>query len=52
VDNLFARFDEHLARNGYLAMRGQIVYATIMTAPKQRNIDDEKKAIQEGKTAH
>lgn len=51
VDNLFARFDKHLAKNGYLAMGGQIVDATIVPAPKQRNNDDEKRAIKEGKTA-
>jgi IS5 family transposase len=52
VDNLFARFDKHLARNGYLAMGGQIVDATIVAAPKQRNKDDEKEAIKEGKSAN
>jgi len=51
VDNLFARFDKHLQKNGYLAMGGQIVDATIVAAPKQRNNDDEKRAIKEGKTA-
>jgi len=42
VDNLFARFDKHLAKAGYLAMSGQIVDATIVAAPKQRNTDAEK----------
>lgn len=51
VDNLFARFDKHLQKNGYLAMGGQIVDATIVPAPKQRNKDDEKRAIKEGKMA-
>jgi hypothetical protein len=35
VENLFARFDKHLTRAGYLAMGGQIVDATIVAAPKQ-----------------
>ena len=35
VENLFARFDKHLAKSGYLAMGGQIVDATIVAAPKQ-----------------
>ena len=51
LDNLFARFDRHLQKNGYLAMGGQIVDATIVAAPKQRNSDGEKAAIKEGKTA-
>lgn len=51
LDNLFARFDKHLQKNGYLAMGGQIVDATIVAAPKQRNNDGEKAAIKDGKTA-
>jgi len=51
VDNLFARFDKHLQKNGYLAMGGQIVDATLVPAPKQRNSDDEKRQIKEGKSA-
>jgi IS5 family transposase len=42
VGNLFARFDKHLTKAGYLAMGGQIVDATIVLAPKQRNTDPEK----------
>jgi transposase len=49
VENLFARFDKHLARAGYLAMGGQIVDATIVAAPKQRNTDAEKADIKAGK---
>jgi IS5 family transposase len=49
VETLFARFDRHLTRAGYLAMGGQIVDATIVAAPKQRNTDGEKAAIKEGK---
>jgi len=51
VDNLFARFDKHLQKNGYLAMGGQLVDATIVPAPKQRNNDNEKRQIKEGKSA-
>lgn len=51
VDNLFARFDRHLQKNGYLAMGGQIIDATIVAAPKQRGKDDEKRQIKEGKSA-
>ncbi len=48
IQNLFARFDKHLAEAGYLAMGGQIVDATIVAAPKQRNTEDEKAAIKAG----
>ena len=49
VENLFARFDKHLAKAGYLAMGGQIVDATLVAAPKQRNSDGEKADIKAGK---
>ena len=35
IKSLFARFDDHLTKAGYLAMGGQIVDATIVAAPKQ-----------------
>jgi IS5 family transposase len=49
VEALFARFDEALRASGFLAMRGQIVDATIVAAPKQRNTKAEKQAIKEGR---
>ena len=49
VDALFARFDAVLREAGFLAMSGQIVDATIVAAPKQRNTLEEKKAIREGR---
>ena len=48
IDNLFARFDRHLSKNGYLAKGGQVVDATVVAAPKQRNTDAEKAAIKAG----
>lgn len=48
MENLFARFDRHLSKSGYLAMGGQIVDATIVAAPKQRNSDGEKAEIKAG----
>ena len=48
MDALFRRFDDALRASGYLAMGGQIVDATIVAAPKQRNTDAEKAAIREG----
>ena len=49
VDGLFRRFDEALRAAGFLAMSGQIVDATIVAAPKQRNTIPEKQAIKEGR---
>lgn len=49
MENLFARFDKHLTKAGYLAMGGQIVDATIVAAPKQHNSDAEKADIKAGK---
>jgi transposase, IS5 family len=51
LDTLFADFDRQLKERGYLAMGGQIVDATLVAAPKQRNTQAEKDAIKEGKTA-
>jgi IS5 family transposase len=51
LDTLFANFDRQLRERGYLPMGGQIVDATLVAAPKQRNSADEKAAIKEGKTA-
>jgi IS5 family transposase len=48
IEWLFDRFDEHLRGHGYLAMSGQIVDATIVAAPKQRNSDPEKDALKAG----
>ena len=49
IDVLFKSFDEALRREGFLAMSGQIVDATIVVAPKQRNTIEEKAAIKEGR---
>jgi len=51
LDALFAAFDQQLRANGYLAMGGQIVDATLIAAPKQRNTEPEKAAIKAGKRA-
>ena len=49
IDRLFARFDAALTDRGYLAMGGQIIDATVVPAPKQRNTEEEKAAIKEGR---
>jgi transposase, IS5 family len=46
---LLQHFDAALREAGYLAMSGQIVDATIVAAPKQRNTSAEKKAIKDGR---
>lgn len=52
IDRLFARFDAALKDRGYLAMGGQIIDATVVPAPKQRNTEAEKAAIKEAATRH
>jgi IS5 family transposase len=49
VERLFALFHRQLRTQGYLAMSGQLVDATIVAAPKQRNTKAEKQAIREGR---
>src|SRR3984893_6807856 len=51
IDTLFERFDVALRAKGYIAMGGQIVDASLVAAWRQRNTDDEKKAIKEGRIA-
>jgi IS5 family transposase len=49
IKTLFERFDATLRQSGYIAMAGQIVDASLIAAPRQRNTQDEKKAIQDGR---
>jgi len=51
IDALFVAFDRQLRERGYLPMGGQIVDATLVAAPKQRNTAAEKDAIKSGKSA-
>jgi IS5 family transposase len=44
-------FDWQLQKKGYIPMAGQIVDASLVPAPKQRNSEPEKSAIKEGKSA-
>jgi transposase, IS5 family len=50
VDKLFDRFGQHLQAKGYIARGGQIVDATIVSAPRQRNTKEENEAIKTGET--
>src|SRR5580658_10203787 len=49
IEVLFARFEAALSAAGFLAKGGQIIDATIVAAPKQRNTDGEKRDIKEGR---
>jgi transposase len=44
-------FDWQLRKKGYIPMSGQIVDASLVPAPKQRNTDGEKEAVKAGKSA-
>ena len=50
VDELFDAFDAHLKTQGWLAMGGQMIDASIVPAPRQRNTRDENAAIKAGET--
>ncbi|MGH7248791.1 MAG: IS5 family transposase, partial [Pseudomonadota bacterium] len=50
VERLFARFDRYLEEKGLVASGGQIIDASIMPAPKQRNNRDENKEVRSGET--
>jgi hypothetical protein len=49
IEVVFERFDAVLATTGFLAMSGQIIDASIVAAPKQRNTEGEKRDIKEGR---
>ena len=46
---LFQGYEAALRKAGFLAMGGQIIDATIVAAPKQRNTDGEKAEIKAGR---
>ena len=48
VKKLFGQFDEFLRNSGFAAQKGQIIDASIISAPKQRNSRDENKRIKKG----
>ena len=45
---LFARFDVQLARRGYVAKAGQMIDATFVEAPRQRNSREDNAKIKAG----
>jgi len=50
IDELFDLFRQHLEAKGFIARGGQIIDATIVEAPKQRNTREENEQIKDGKT--
>src|ERR1700758_1388918 len=50
IEKLFGRFGQHLEAKGYIARGGQMVDATIVAVPKQRNSRDENDEVKAGKT--
>jgi transposase, IS5 family len=46
---LFDRFEAMLRQSGYIAMSGQIIDASLIAAPRQRNTIEEKTAIRQGR---
>lgn len=51
LKQLFAWLDQAISHAGYLPMSGQIVHATLVAAPRQRNTDAEKAGIKAGSRA-
>lgn len=50
LEPLFKQFNSTLADQGYQAKKGQIIDASIVPVPKQRNTRDENAAIKAGQT--
>jgi transposase, IS5 family len=48
TQKLFDQFDQFLRQNGFSAQKGQIVDASIVAAPKQRNTREENQSIRDG----
>jgi IS5 family transposase len=49
VDKVFAKFHEQLETQGYVAKAGQMIDATFVEAPRQRNSREENATIKSGK---
>lgn len=50
VEQLFETFDTHLRANGFEARKGQIIDASIVNVPKQRNTRAENSRIKNGES--
>ncbi|MDW8398558.1 MAG: hypothetical protein RMK90_08315 [Acetobacteraceae bacterium] len=51
LERLFTRLDESNTAAGYRPMAGQIVDTTLVSAPRQRNTEEEKARIKAGEKA-
>ncbi|MEM8554186.1 MAG: IS5 family transposase [Pseudomonadota bacterium] len=52
LDALFQELDRAINQAGFIPRAGQIIDASLIAAPRQRNSDGEKAAIKAGKSAH
>ena len=50
IKRLFQEFDAFLQEKGFSARKGQIIDASIVEAPRQRNTREENRQIKEGQT--
>lgn len=50
IEVMFVRFDEQLAAQGYVARAGQMIDATFIEVPRQRNTREENVQIKAGET--
>jgi IS5 family transposase len=50
IEKLFEGFGQHLEAKGYIARGGQMVDATIVPVPRQRNSREENDAVKAGET--
>ncbi|MFW8635289.1 IS5/IS1182 family transposase, partial [Cribrihabitans pelagius] len=50
-DGLFRELDRAINQAGFIPRAGQIIDASLIAAPRQRNSDGEKAAVKAGKTA-
>ena len=50
IERLFDSFDQYLEANGYIARGGQIVDATIVQVPRQRNTREENETVKSDRT--
>jgi IS5 family transposase len=48
IEKAFSQFEAYLCEQGFLARKGQIVDASIVPVPKQRNSREENKRIKQG----
>ena len=50
IETLFTAFDDFLRAKGYQAKKGQIVDASMVAAPRQRNTREENAKVKQGET--